>query len=301
MTMSGESAFDRLVAAVTGAHVPEPVRQRFESEPVDPRPGQLWRARWVDVVEIVLLVEVNSDGVLAVPMSLDDAFADPEPLIVPATLTALDTPVAAWTGLAVRLPMCVLDRHADSVAFDVTGPDWVASALVAGCRRGRSPGSRTAPVHEFRGRLADAMHDLSTAAWAPQGAGTLASLIAAAPVSTTDLVKRLGGQAPRVLALRRGHAAATPEEATILAPILQLTEQGVLDANPALPVDLVRLLSRPRRRAQVARLATQRRQTERRTWQSAAFSLQAARQTGASTEPAWDERIDRYFQAALEP
>jgi hypothetical protein len=104
------------------------------------------------------------------------------------------------------------------------------------------------------------------------------------------------------MALRRGQVPATADDAAVLAPLLRMTVRAVLEANPAPPSALVRRMSRPRRRAQVARLAARRGVDEHSAWLTVAYAIgaQAARQTGEGTEPAWDGRIDRYFQITLE-
>ena len=66
-----------------------------------------------------------------------------------------------------------------------------------------------------------------------------------------------------------------------------------------LPADLVTRLDQPRRRRQLASLAARNGTDERTARLNAAYgTLQfAARQTGGPSAPAWDARLDRYFEA----
>jgi plasmid maintenance system antidote protein VapI len=282
--------------------VPDEVRAAFEAEPGDPTPGQLWRARWDDVVELVLLLAVGDADVAAAPISLDDRYADEDTVILQRMQTSLATTVAVWTGLARRLPMCVLDRLLGMVDVDVTDSAWIDSAVSAGATRGRAAVGPLDAVNHVRARIGDSIGSLAEATWAPSGTGALGKLLASTSVNPQQLVDLLDVKPQTALAMCRGQRAATPEQAEKLAPVLKMPDQAVLEANPAPPRGLVQRMSRPRRRAQVNQLATRRGVEERSAWLSATYAVYAlaARQTGPQTEPAWDERIDQYFQVTLE-
>jgi hypothetical protein len=302
MTTGGESGLARLLRAAGVVRIPEDVRAAMAAEPGDPVSGQLWRARWDEIVEFVLLLEVGDDDVSAAPVSLDDRFADADAVILAPAQTSLATRLVVWVGLARRLPMYVLDRRLAAAHLEVANSDWVDRAVSAGAALGRASVSPLDPVHEARARVVDAVETLGAATWAPAGTGELDKLLAAASLGPQQLVDLLGVTPQTALALRRGQAAANPEQAEGLAPVLHIPAMQILEANPAPPQALVQRMSRPRRRAQVARLASRRGVDERSAWLSATYSVGAlaARQTASQAEPAWDQRIDQFFQITLE-
>lgn len=302
MTKGKEPGLARLLRAVSTVRVPDAVRAAFEADPGDPLPGQLWRTRWDNVVELILLLEVGNKDVLAAPFSLDDRHADEDTVILQSVQTSLVTTVAVWMGLARRLPMYVLDRRLGDVRLDVTDRDWVDRAIDAGAVRGRPAVSPLDPAIQARARVADALEYLAEATWAPSGTGELGRMLASASLDPQQLIELLDVSPQHALALRRGQLAATPDQAAKLAPVLQVPEQVVLEANPAPSQGLVEKMSHPHRRAQVNRLAARRGIEERTAWLTATYSVNAmaARQTGPQIEPAWDERIDQYFRITLE-
>jgi hypothetical protein len=254
------------------------------------------------VVELVLLLEVGDEDVFAAPISLDDRCADEDTVILQSAQTSLTTTVAVWMGLAQRLPLYVLDRRLGVGRVDVTDRDWVDRAIDVGAVRGRPAVGPLDPVNQARARAADALGFLADATWAPSGTGELGRMLASASLDPQALIELLDVSPQIALALRRGQLAATPDQAAKLAPLLQLPEQVVLEANPAPSRGLVLKMSRPVRRAQVNSLAARRGIEERAAWLTAAYSVNAmaARQTGSQIEPAWDERIDQYFRITLE-
>ncbi|WP_248962016.1 hypothetical protein [Sphaerisporangium perillae] len=242
-----------------------------------------------------------NDAVVAMPIMLDDRHADARTLILAPDQTSPAVTLAVWTDLARRIPLCVLDRQVGTVTVDVSRSGWEAAAIAGGARWGSDPVSATDPRHDVRAGLDDAVHEFAEAAWAPTGTGELARLLASAAVSPQKLVEVLSVTPQRALALRRGQVPVSDVEATALAPMLGISEQAVLEANASPPAALVVQMSRPRRRAQVVRLAQKRAITEHSARLAATYGVnsQAARQTGQSREPEWDERIDRYFQVSL--
>ncbi|MFI7131282.1 hypothetical protein ACIBQ1_36745 [Nonomuraea sp. NPDC050153] len=297
----GEQGLGRLMAAVGAVRIPNEVRAVVQAEPHDPVPAQLWRARWAEVIELLLITEVN-DSVVAMPITLEDHHADARTLVLAPGQSSLAVTLVVWTDLAHRVPMCVLDRQIGTVAVDVSRPGWEAAAIAGGAQCAGDPVSAADSRHQVRARLQDAMDAFVEAAWAPSGTGDLARLLAAASLSPQRLIDALGVTPQRALALRRGQAAVSDVEAAALAPLLGITEEAVLAANAPPPAGLVAHMSKPHRRAQVMRLARKRGVSEYRARLAATYGVnaQAARQTGQSHEPAWEERIDRYFQVTLE-
>jgi hypothetical protein len=302
MTHGGESSSARLFKAVNAVRVPDAVRAVFEADPGDPAPGQLWRTRWDDVVELVLLLTVGAEDVLVAPISLDDRYADENTVLLRSVQTSLATGVAVWMGLVRRLPMYVLDRQLGVAATDLGCRDWAEYLVGAAAIRGQPAVSPLHPVNDVRARMVDALECLAAARWAPSGSGELGRLLAAARLGPSQLTGLLAVSPQIALALRRGQVPLTPDQAATLAPVLKMPDRALLEANPAPSRRLVQEMSRPRRRAQVSRLAAHRGIEERRAWLTATYSVNAmaARQTGVQAEPAWNERIDQYFRITLE-
>jgi hypothetical protein len=302
MTTGEESGLARLLRAAKVVRIPDEVRVALAAEPGDPSSGQLWRVRWDEIVEFVLLLEIGEGDVSAAPVSLDDRFADGDAVILAPAQTSLATRLVVWVGLTRRLPIYVLDRRLAATHLEVSHSNWVDHAISAGAALGRASVSPLDPVHQAKARVVDAVETLGAATWAPSGSGELDKLLAAASLGPQQLVDLLDVTPQTALALRRGQMASTPEQAEVLAPVLRIPARQVLEANPAPPQALVQCMSRPRRRAQVTRLASRRGIDERSAWLSATYSVGAlaARQTGSQADPAWDQRIDQFFQITLE-
>lgn len=303
VTRAEGSGFERLTRAVTAFRVPEKIRAAMEAEPGDPTPGQLWRARWGELRELLLVLDIGDDIVTAAPVSLDDRYVDEQVVVLAPEQASLEVSVAVWLGLIRPLPMCVLDRQLGATALDVTATAWADRAVDTGAARGREAINPLDPLNEVRSRLVDAMEVLAGAQWAPAGTGDLAGILARESISPQQLVDVLAVSPQRALALRRGKAAATAEDAAALSSLLRITESQVLEANPAPTKRTVRELSRPRRRAQVVQLAARRGSDERSAWQTVAYGIDAlaARQPGELSQQAWVDRVDRYLQVLLGP
>lgn len=297
MSQSPTAPYQRLLAAAAQARVPNDVRAALTKAPPDPSPGQLWRVRWERTVELVAVLAVDGTQVDAVPVSLETRFQDESTLLLPAEASALEQPMAVWLGLRTTLPWWVLDRLIARL------PDLPALGTISWPERGRWGAplpSAAAPGAEFRSILADTLHSLATARWAPDGAGTLASLFSQRKITPQFLADHLGAAPQRALALWRGQAPVTDEDAHRLAGPLGLPPDVIVAANPKLPLSLIHELSRPLRRWQIHKLALQEHSSEEPVRRSAAFATfaLAARQDGGG-QADWPARVDRYFQARL--
>ncbi|WP_308368487.1 hypothetical protein [Streptomyces sp. ISL-36] len=242
---------------------------------------------------------VDATTVFALPVSLETRFHDSQTLLLPASASTLNQPLALWCGLASRLPWCVLDRQVSqlSVPLDAEGsPTPTATEY----RYGSPIPSAAAQASEFRAVLADTMDVLTLAHWAPQGSGDLAVLLKQRGLGPAGLIQHLGIEPPRALALLRARTPLTPREASLLAPVLGLPLDDVLAANPPLPDDLVHELSRPARRGQIRRLAQLTNTTEDDARQQALFAtLALAARQERPAEADWPARVDRFFDVHL--
>lgn len=299
MSQPSSSAYERLRAATAQLAVPEKVRATAAAAPGDPCPGQIWRAVWDDVVEIVAVTAVDGTAVRALPVSLETRFHDSQTLLLPAAASTLDQPLALWCGLASRLPWCVLDRQVSqlSVPLDAKGsPAPTATEY----RYGSPIPSSGAQASEFRAVLADTMDLLTSVQWAPQGSGDLAVVLKQRGLGPADLIQHLAIEPSRALAVLRALTPLTPHEADLLAPVLGLPVGDVLAANPPLPDRLVHELSRPARRVQIRRLARLTGTAEDDARQQALFAtLALAARQERPAEADWPARVDRFFDVHL--
>ncbi|MEU9074445.1 hypothetical protein AB0D22_07155 [Kitasatospora sp. NPDC048538] len=294
------TAYQQLVAAAAGLKVPDAVRRVATSQPEDPQPGQIWRAAWEDVIQLLLVTEVgDGDTLRAVPASFE-RFADADTLLLPASASTLEEPLALWWGLEGTVPWCVLDRQVSALSdrpVALTGRS-LADA-VAGARWG-SGAAVSAAGNEYRGVLTDRVEVLASARWEPPGSGDLPQLFEDKAIEAEDLVAELELPLPQALAVWRGKQPLTTEQATKLAERLGQPADRLLAANPALPPDVVHELNRPLRRARVKALAARFDETELDARRRAAYGIfaLAARQERPAG-PNWTARTDRYFELRL--
>ncbi|MFE5893223.1 hypothetical protein ACFQ6E_30370 [Streptomyces sp. NPDC056462] len=299
MSQASSSAYERLRAAVAQLKVPDAVRATAAATPGDPRPGQIWRAVWDHVVEIVAVTAVDETTVHAIPVSLETRFHDSDTLLLPAEASSLEQPFALWSALVSRLPWCVLDRQVSNLSVPLSA-DGTPAPDATGYRYGSPIPSPAAQAAEFRAALSDTMDLLSAARWAPQGSGDLAALLKQHGLGPAELIQRLSIQPPRALALLRSQTPLTPHEAGLLAPVLGLAADKILAANPPLPERAVHELSRPARRVQIRRVAQLTGTAEHDARQEALFAtLTLAARQERPAEANWPARVDRYFDVHL--
>jgi hypothetical protein len=292
----GSEAFERFHAAVTASAVSAGLHAAWTGATPDPEPGQIWRVRVDDIVELVLLVTVTDRSVTAAPATIDADYADDQALTVPADASPLGVATTVWLGLTDTVPMRTLDRCAGRLTPDNAD---VPTAVRGIGQPGAAVVSAAQPVAEYRARLAACMYALATVSSDIPGTGELPSLLRAAGVKPGRLAE-FGMETPRALAVARGTAAVNEHEAGALATELDRTVEDILAANPAPPAELVTWLDRPRRRPKLEQLARQRGISTEEARLHAAYDLYAlaAREPGGSID--WNARLDRYFELALD-
>lgn len=281
----------RLRAALAAAALPEQVRRAWLERPPIPAAGQIWRARWGALTQVLVILDASARSVRVAPVTVDPAGADDSAAIVPPGGSDLGVALVVWLGDATSVPVRVLDRHLGAVEIDLrdaAGLQYGRPVLTAADDRG---------VH--RARLQDTLDSFVTARWAPDGNGSLPDLLG--PIDPQRLIDALGGDQRSVIALRRGRAPITPEQAARIAPLTGQTVPALLSANPRLPEGLAADLDLPANRANVTSLALRRGIAETEAWLTAGYSVFAAahRQTEGEA-PSWQARLDRYFAAALD-
>ena len=281
----------RLRAALTAATLPATVRRAWTDLPPTPAPGQIWRARWGSATLLLLVLEASRRSVRAVPVTLDVDGADETAAVLSPESSELRSSLVGWLDDATSLPLRVLDRYLGSLTVDAGELNTAA--------RGRPVLTDADERAVQRARLQDILDVFVAARWAPEGSGNLKELLGAADVK--DLAQALQEPPRTVIALRRGKAALTPDQAERLAPVIHLPVETLLAANPPLPEDLVADLDHPAYRAKVVSLAERRGIDEKQAWLTAGFAVAAVahRQTEGE-RPAWTDRLDQYFALVLD-
>lgn len=291
MSEAEETPDARLRASLTAATLPSSVRRAWADRPPTPTPGQVWRARWGTVTQLLLILDAPARSVRAASVTLDPDLADDTAVILPADSGDLTVPLVVWLGDATSLSFRILDRFLGSVSIDLRE--------VPDACRGRpilTPADERA-VH--RACLQDVLDVFVAARWAPDGDGNLGEILGT--ISSNRLSETLELPDRAVIALRRGRTWLTPEQAERLAPVVEETVENLLAANPRLPDDLIADLDLPAYRAKVNMLARQRGIDEVEAWLTAGYSVAgvALRQTEGNA-PSWQERLDRYFEVVLD-
>jgi hypothetical protein len=286
-----KSGHARLRAALAAATLPSSVRLAWSGHLPEPAVGQMWRARWGSVTQVLLVMDASARSVRAAPVTFDLDMADDSAVILPAEASDLTLQLVVWTNDAMSLSLRVLDRFLGSLADD---PREVLNAP-----RGRPVLTVADERAVSRARMQDALDVFLSARWAPEGVGTLNEVLG--KIDRKRLGDVLAVPDRVVIALLRGRNGVTPEQAERLAPVLKETPENLLAANPPLPEDLVADLDRPVYRAKVNALAHRRGVDEIAAWLTVGYSVAgvAHRQTEGDA-PSWREQLDRYFQAVLD-
>jgi hypothetical protein len=274
----------------------------------DPSRGQLWRASWEGVTQLVVVLRVTTAGTATVvPVTVDPPASDEASVVADAALTVLGHEATLWGGLAADIPFLVFD-----VPLGIVAPTIVAAAeraavggerdeLPEGLRAGSRVESPFGPAAQVRAELSDALDLLRHATWVTPSASAgkpLPELLKGrndVPALLREIAETLGLKPPEVMSIMKGARPVLPDQVPVFARIAGLTEQEVLSAAP-LPDGLILELGRPRwRKALTARRASAGSEgAARRSVAYGALAL-AARQTGASSADPWPERIRQYL------
>lgn len=248
-----------------------------------PQPGDVARAAWDGDAALVFVVDASADTVTGHLLSTSGESTQ-------TTRTVYDLAGNRYVAWAepTPLPAVVFDCVLSNVATG-SGPveDWFAEQT-----SGPSDLSETASDTEFQ-ELLDV-----TAAWdGTTTDGSLPQQIAESVItSTTQLAEILSISTQAALQLRRGRRRLTEDEATVLAPVIDIAPEQILRGNPVIPVGLRRELRRTRYRPIIDRLVQQQAPSESFAWEALAFgALNAAR---ATDQDDWEGKLTRYIEAA---
>jgi len=228
----------------------------------DPAVGDVWRATWDDVGEIVLVVRVDADYPYAAPVVVAAPEPDSTSYLWPATDNPFGSDASVFVSFASPLPPCVFDEWLTD-GPKLTG--WTA------------PSRQRPDIAQlsWRAHLLAAMAELATATWIeaedrePQ---RLSEALAEAGLTTSAAARALGLQPRDLTLVNRGKRGLSDQELERLAE-LGVTTQRLL-RRPNVDTNLARDLDRPRWKPAVRREMRKRMLDEARTRSSVALEAQ---------------------------
>lgn len=267
--------------------LPTAVQEAVRAD-VAPAPGRLFRVRWGKVSRFVLVVRAVEEAWVVAPVSLDPELATEEASLLGPDDTDFEVPVAVWLGLAVRVPVIVLDRSVGQLRISMSDLRRAPEG-----RRVRNPLDERAMEQAV---LQDDLAELA-AAVAPLERG-LAELLDGLDL---DALEQVGIPTAEAYVLLRGERPVTPREAQLLAPLAGVSTEELIAAGPALSEDVVRTVLvneevAPLVRRLAEREATSEAEVGGRVLRTV-YTL-AARETGPG-EIDWVARMVQYLKAVL--
>ena len=275
----------------------EELIQRMAAEQDDPVSREIWRVRWGSTVQLVVILDVSTESVVASPLSYDVALGDNHAVQVSPLNQTLGYEVIAWTSLERQLPIFVLDVVLGKVDDD--GLLAIRSQVGSGASITNALDERC-QVHDA---IEERMEVLAQARWLPASiqVRNLASVMRERLVVPSDISKALGIEPGTATAIVRGERGVTPEQAGRLAPLLGVTEDDLL-APAAINPQLVHELDRPVFRQRLWEKGRQEGATDEATWKYHVASTQlalAARTTDRATErDRWRGLIEEYLRGS---
>lgn len=216
----------------------------FASEPPDPTAGQIWRARWGSVAQVVLLAASEGDDFQMVPLTPDVNLVDDSAVVLPEATTPLGFAAAGWVGLRRRVPIRVLDVLLGSV------DDAVLHEIVSGRGAGASISSAVDERAQVRDAIARRLSDLADATWLPEAIVNLEEEFHQRGLRPASVAREIGVEPGDIIDLIRGDRAPSPEVAQRLAGLLKV-DPTTLTAVPV-DGDLVKVLDLPKFRRRLA-------------------------------------------------
>jgi hypothetical protein len=270
--------------------------------PVLPEPGQLWRARWDDVLSLVFIdavLEGANNLVRVAPVRIGTDEADDSTIIVPAGSNALAIELSVWPSLVTEIAEVVLERWVTTFEDRFRSLAAIEEAAETGAlRRGTPILNEDSPRLRDRRLLELAMKLLAIAARLPSGSGELGSFLAG--VLVTSLAATLHVQNSVALKIVRGDAFIDGSQAERLALLVQRKPSELLAANPTIPDDLVDTLTSSKRSQPVRMLAKKENLSESEAFAQMArdcFALAARGERPGVRD--WSGRVDTYLRMAL--
>jgi hypothetical protein len=206
----------------------------------DPAAGQIWKATWDRITQLILLIDVSDTTVTAAPVSPDAELADDAAVVLSEDMGPFAYDVVVWLGLATDLPIRTLELLLGDVTEEGRG-------LLAGDGGAGAP--ITHPLDEraqLRDAIAERMDTLGRATWVPEAVEPVDLLEAskAKGFTLSKLAPLVDLEPGDLLALFRRDRAITHDVASRLGPLLGLEEEALTGSHQIDP-DLVWAFDRP--------------------------------------------------------
>lgn len=263
-------------------------------------PGQIWRARWDDLVQLVLIDSLADDTsrVRITPVEIGDEEADEDAVILPAAETDLDQPLSAWPTLTTDVPAMTLDRWVATLRSYRSERDIVQAADSGALRRGHIIANDAGPRLANKKALGYSARALHDAGYLRGGRDNLTELLKG--LSTAELAQALEGDTPLAVSLKRGRTVLDEALARRIESATSLSSEELLEANPAPPVRLMNAIWARERGATLREVAQKRAESESEAFaqmSQAVFALAARGEKRDEVD--WAGRVDTYLHMAL--
>lgn len=263
-------------------------------------PGQIWRARWDDLAQLVFIDSLPDDTsrVRVTPVEIGDADADDDAVIVPAEETHLHQALSVWLTLTTDVAALTLDRWVATLRSFSSEEDLVEAANAGTLRRGVVIANDASPRLANKKALGYSACALHGAGHLRGGQGNLAELLKG--VSTAELAQALEGDTPLAVSLKRGRAVLDVAMARRIELAMPLSSEELLNANPAPPVELLKAIWARERGASLREVARKRGESESEAFAQMSQGVFALAARGERRDEVdWAGRVDTYLHMAL--
>lgn len=263
-------------------------------------PGQVWRARWDDVVSMVFVdqkVGTFQNLLRVAPVTVGRDLADEWTVILPEDSTSLSVALSVWTELATDVAEIVLERFVVNVRHHTSLAGLLEASETGALQRGLPILNLSSRRAQERKELALMMEALSSAVSLISGNGSLPDMLAAASLSVTAIIRVLGVQSSVALRIRNGSGKVDVPQARMLSPLLNVSVGDVLAANPVIEDGLVAAITKLSVRPRLTQLemADGLVDSEAIVTLTQGVLALAARKEG--DDNVWDARVNLYFES----
>ena len=265
------------------------------------RAGQVWRARWDDVLTLVLIDTVlceYSNEVRVAPVTIGGDDADDSAVILPADISDLNVTLSVWPEMVAEISALVLERWVSAIVRYADLATIGAAADGGELLRGLPILRSDSPRLRERRLLELAMEVLASAAHVTGGTGHLPTMLAEIPSSQLALTLEVSPAVAR--SIKRSRAILGPHQAELIGAVLGVPAFEVLAANPEPPRGLVDDATRLERGPAVRAIAAAHHESDSDAFADMIQSVWglAARGDRVDSED-WSGRIDTYIQVVL--
>jgi len=267
--------------------------------PAGVRSGQMWRARWDDVVATVFidsLVGGTRNEVRVAPITIGADSADERAIVLPENSSTLAVELSVWPQLVTNIAEVVLERWVANVERFPSLAEIEQAAASGDLSYGFPILNNSSQRAADRRLLELVMESLASAADLISGNGSLPDLIVAAGITVTALAKRLNVANAIALGLAKGTVPLDLQQARLLSDLLERDPTELMRANPSVSEDLVTAVTSQGRHGAVRQIAVVDRDTDS---EALATIVQGALALAARGDGRWVARVDLYLQVRL--